>query len=503
MQSRMFANPQTKMYPVTGECWHDMSSPFSLSLMANSDKLGTVFSTTTTNRSYCSMGITSTSALLSSQTNINDVYYSGSVSSNGLISNDHPSTGITEELPYSISCAGGTSNIGTAMAVSLAALTNGTDPTAEGMMSVMYDYDFQEFVCGDNTSAVVPPALQLPSTGTSLTLDQLNTPPQPPTSNQEYPLPELLMDDDLHIVDVSDNAEDSYTFPSHLNLQFGCVEKSVGNSGDSAVPSLDPNRFHSLSKARSQDSFIEAEQLNQPVIDPHYFDIQDQRNNYLSNTFVHQNLNSSPTLGNESCWGDVLASGSNALHVDSFLQDNYCPLSIDGTHSLQKSSTRKSIELSGTESDNRDEKLSRALKLPLSNKDIIVLPIDEFNEKLSKYELTEAQLSLIRDIRRRGKNKVAAQNCRKRKLDQIVGLTKELEMLQSDKIFLCSEQERLLNNRTNLQKKYEQLYQVVLQNTQHHLAASLYTPHHSQVIFDSGAKSEVEVQRVMNKIPAD
>ena len=38
--------------------------------------------------------------------------------------------------------------------------------------------------------------------------------------------------------------------------------------------------------------------------------------------------------------------------------------------------------------------------------DIINLPMDEFNERLSKYDLTEAQLSLIRDIRRRGKNKV-------------------------------------------------------------------------------------------------
>lgn len=33
--------------------------------------------------------------------------------------------------------------------------------------------------------------------------------------------------------------------------------------------------------------------------------------------------------------------------------------------------------------------------------------MDEFNERLSKYDLSETQLSLIRDIRRRGKNKVS------------------------------------------------------------------------------------------------
>ncbi len=54
----------------------------------------------------------------------------------------------------------------------------------------------------------------------------------------------------------------------------------------------------------------------------------------------------------------------------------------------------------------RDEKRARTLGLPMTTDDIINLPMDEFNERLSKYDLTETQLSLIRDIRRRGKNKV-------------------------------------------------------------------------------------------------
>ena len=64
--------------------------------------------------------------------------------------------------------------------------------------------------------------------------------------------------------------------------------------------------------------------------------------------------------------------------------------------------------------------------LPIQVKDIIDLPMDEFNDLLSKHELTEEQLTLCRDIRRRGKNKVAAQNCRQRKLEQIEELGEEL-----------------------------------------------------------------------------
>jgi hypothetical protein len=39
--------------------------------------------------------------------------------------------------------------------------------------------------------------------------------------------------------------------------------------------------------------------------------------------------------------------------------------------------------------------------------DIVAPPMDEFNDMLSKEDLSEEQLNICRDIRRRGKNKVA------------------------------------------------------------------------------------------------
>jgi len=52
--------------------------------------------------------------------------------------------------------------------------------------------------------------------------------------------------------------------------------------------------------------------------------------------------------------------------------------------------------------------------------------VEEFNELLTKYKLSDAQHQLIRDIRRRGKNKLAAQNCRKRKLEVIQAVEDEV-----------------------------------------------------------------------------
>lgn len=90
--------------------------------------------------------------------------------------------------------------------------------------------------------------------------------------------------------------------------------------------------------------------------------------------------------------------------------------------------------------------------------------MDEFNERLSKYDLSENQLSLIRDIRRRGKNKVAAQNCRKRKLDQIVSLADEVKDMKMRKERFIREREMLLTERRRIKDKFAALYRHVFTN---------------------------------------
>lgn len=103
------------------------------------------------------------------------------------------------------------------------------------------------------------------------------------------------------------------------------------------------------------------------------------------------------------------------------------------------------------------------MNVPIAVSDIINLPMDEFNERLSKYDLSEAQLSLIRDIRRRGKNKVAAQNCRKRKLDQIISLADEVKEMRDRKLRLVREREFMIIERQRVKDKFSQLYRHVFQ----------------------------------------
>ncbi len=110
----------------------------------------------------------------------------------------------------------------------------------------------------------------------------------------------------------------------------------------------------------------------------------------------------------------------------------------------------------------RDERKARELGIAFSIDDIINLPMDEFNDLLSKHDLTEEQLNLCRDIRRRGKNKVAAQNCRKRKIDQIAQLELQVEEARRRKRKLMSEREVLYRQRAEWASKLNVLESDIL-----------------------------------------
>uniref|UniRef100_W5N1B4 Nfe2 like bZIP transcription factor 3 n=1 Tax=Lepisosteus oculatus TaxID=7918 RepID=W5N1B4_LEPOC len=121
------------------------------------------------------------------------------------------------------------------------------------------------------------------------------------------------------------------------------------------------------------------------------------------------------------------------------------------------------VKKEGGEEDelSRDERRARALDLPLSVQDIVNMPVEEFLELLSGFQLSDAQVALIRDIRRRGKNKVAAQNCRRRKLDAIAGLEGEVERLRRHRDRLLRDRAQHSKSLGCLKQRLGQLYRDV------------------------------------------
>jgi len=132
----------------------------------------------------------------------------------------------------------------------------------------------------------------------------------------------------------------------------------------------------------------------------------------------------------------------------------------------------------------RDERRALALSLPISCHEIINLPMDEFNDLLSKHELSEEQLTLCRDIRRRGKNKVAARNCRKRKIDQIKQLEEDVQRIRCRKTELLQEHDQLLNERSRWSDKVKRMHDYVLKELGHN-------PSHWQLQMDANRQVHI------------
>lgn len=110
----------------------------------------------------------------------------------------------------------------------------------------------------------------------------------------------------------------------------------------------------------------------------------------------------------------------------------------------------------------RDDRRARSLKIPFSNEVIVNMPVDDFNKLLANHRLNEQQLNLVRDIRRRGKNKMAAQNCRRRKLSTLLGLEEDVSKLRRRRAWLRREKKQMLQSLHEMEQRLEGLYQDVM-----------------------------------------
>ncbi|KAG8573131.1 hypothetical protein GDO81_012298 [Engystomops pustulosus] len=129
--------------------------------------------------------------------------------------------------------------------------------------------------------------------------------------------------------------------------------------------------------------------------------------------------------------------------------------------SVKSSKVRSSCVNTMDKNLSRDERRAKSLRIPFSVDEIVSMPVEMFNSMLSKHYLTESQVSVIRDIRRRGKNKVAAQNCRKRKLDVILNLEDDVNQLKVQKEKLLKEQAHCSKSVNHMKQKLNDLYRDV------------------------------------------
>ncbi|XP_016300100.1 nuclear factor erythroid 2-related factor 1-like [Sinocyclocheilus anshuiensis] len=129
----------------------------------------------------------------------------------------------------------------------------------------------------------------------------------------------------------------------------------------------------------------------------------------------------------------------------------------------------------------RDEHRVQALGLPFSAFQIVNMPVENFLELLDSQNLSGSQVTLLRDVRRRGKNKLAAQNCRKRKLDAILTLQGEVEGLSVQRDALLRQRSHTAKALSAAAERFETLSRTLLSQLRdeygHPLNPEHYTLH--------------------------
>ncbi|CAK9302967.1 unnamed protein product [Gordionus sp. m RMFG-2023] len=342
-------------------------------------------------------------------------------------------------------------------------LMAGTNPLTQNIHNMRmnhpnFNIENVNNMCYNNTAPF--PTMSSPISFANKMRQKFRRSPSPPILNSRS-LSQVLNVSHRNSADICNNNENKIIRSLlRQDISSGYTYPSLLQTNDQSDASYVMNQFYSsynLANA-SKVNNTRNKSPGKPLTENHHTDVHN------ANSLVHHhrsyNLNQSSDANNNDNLEQYLGKKSDYERKSSNFSSSNSSL-CHGTNSpvLNKSFIAYGGSITAR---SRDQRRAEALKIPFSIDEIIYSPIDEFTDMLRKHNLTDPQISLIRDIRRRGKNKVAAQNCRKRKIDGIMNLEKGVGHLVNSKASMMHERVEVEKDIQHYKEKYNELYSQIL-----------------------------------------
>lgn len=272
------------------------------------------------------------------------------------------------------------------------------------------------------------------------------------------------IEDDIHYLTTRDEQQHQNDVNLNIMNNISEITSSADNStySKSIIEIIDTMLANTTTQNSSMSNTVES------LISGNFIDndeIYNQNNQNSSASIILSDSMDGSLLENQINFKEEITSDDalyGLIHNHTYLETN----EDDGVYHPHSYKNKLKSMINATNKESKDEVLLTEYKIEYSLDSIVNSNVEVFTEMLKDPKLTQDQLNVMKDIRRRGKNKIAAKTCRKRKIDSIDNLKEDVDELKSKKVMLELERKKIEEQMKEFARKIDSIYKDMIGSSQ-------------------------------------